>query len=202
MIGYLFISSLEIFAYFYTFLKLRSDFTKYRLISFISFTNYFIFGITISAYITLLNLLVMYYAYIPCVTTFAYSKIKDTSYVSTIKKYYTTHNINSICKWIVIMGDLCTSVLHTIISSILIRVQSTHNDKEGKTQNEPDNNLDDFLIEDDEQFQKLNKELDNLLSLGTSIITQTMAGRKEEQRAKVGTFVSGINTLLGSKKTK
>lgn len=202
MIGYLFMSIIEIMTYCYIFLKLKTEFTKYRLISFISFTNYFIFGITISAYITLLNILVMYYAYIPCVTTFVYSKIKDTVYVSTIRTYYVTHNINNACNWIIIIGDLCASVFQTIITSIFIRVHTAHTIPEGKTPSEQNNNLDDFLIEDDEQFQKLNKELDNLLSLGTSIITQTMAGRKEEQRAKVGTFVTGLNTLLGSKKTK
>lgn len=202
MIGYLFASFMEIIIYCYMFLKLNTDYNKYRLISFISFTNYFIFGITTSIYITLINILVMYHAYIPCATALIYSKVKDTKYVMTIRKHYVTYSIDNMCKWIIIMGDLCMNIFQSIISSILIKVHTPQNNHEGATSSEQDNKLDDFLIDDDEQFQKMNMELDNLLSLGSSIITQTMAGRKEEQRAKVGTFMSGMNTLFGSKKNK
>lgn len=202
MMGYLFVSFLEIIMYCYVFLKLKTDYNKYKLISFISLTNHFIFGITISIYITLINILIMYQAYIPCIVTFVNSKVKDTKYVSTIRKYYITYNIDYICKWIIIVGDLCMNIFQSIASSILTKIHTPHNDHEGTVSSEQDNNLDDFLIDDDEQFQKMNKELDNLLSLGSSIITQTMAGRKEEQRAKVGTFMSGINILFGSKKNK
>lgn len=201
MIVYLFMLIIEIISFCYIFLKLKIEFTNYRLISLISLINYFIFGITVSIYITLLNILVMYYAYIPCITIFIYSKIKDNTCISIIRKYYTIYNFDNICKWIIIIGDLCINIFQTIIISILTKVQTTPSDNIGKTPVERNNNLDDFLLDNDEQIQELNKELDNLLSLGSSIITQTMAGQKEEQRAKVGTFVTGINTLFNTKKT-
>ena len=198
MLLYLCMTFIEIFFYCYVTSKLFTDFSKFRLITFITVTNYWIFGIDFALYITILNLLVLYNIYIPHIVGFVYALIKDKHYVVKFKEIIAMYKINTMCHWILILGDLFNNIFKTILTFIVAKIMPCDvSCKDLST-------IDEFLLDedenDDEQFQKLNQELNNLLSLSSNIISQTLAGRKKEQIENVGIFMSGVNTLFGHKK--
>jgi hypothetical protein len=203
MIIYFIMILFEAFFYFYIVSKLFSNFSKFRFVSFIAITNCRLFGFTIAAYVTMLNILVMYNVYIPTIVTIMSARMNDNRFVIKFNEILSMckfHDVRSFVNFSGdIFGDILLKFLETIISKTTKRIIEPIPDN----LSEETSKIDDFLIEDDEQFEKLNKELDNLLYLGSSIISQTLAGHKEEQLKNVGIFMSGINVLIGKKdKTK
>jgi hypothetical protein len=96
------------------------------------------------------------------------------------------------------MGDICSKLIETVMLYVISKIQKQPMVVPVTVQDVTER-IDDFMESDDETFQRINNELDNLLSIGTNIITQTMSGRKEEQKENVNTFMNKFTLLFGKK---
>lgn len=191
-------AGIEIVAYMYICLNMVYNFNQYRLMSFITMTNYFLFGMEMSMYITLLNVMYINHKYIPITTSFIYNRIHDTIYVKKLQELIIAYKINTMISVIMTMGDISSKLIETVMLYVISKIQKQPMVVPVTVQDVTER-IDDFMESDDETFQRINNELDNLLSIGTNIITQTMSGRKEEQKENVNTFMNKFTLLFGKK---
>lgn len=192
-------TAIEIFSYMYIFLNMIHNFNQYHLISFLSMTNYFLFDTKTSMYILCLNLLCINYKYIPVVTQFFYHKVQDTKYIKQIEEISRIYKFKTVDNIIITIGDVVTKVFESIIYYFISKVHTKTDAIPPVSISEVTEKIDDFLETDEESFKKINDELDNLLSIGTNIITQTMAGKKDEQKENVNSFMNKFTLLFGKK---
>lgn len=188
-------SIIEIFMYIYIILKLHRNYSNERLVEFLSFTSYYIFNFYVSMYVALTGMLIIHNKYIPIATSLLYSKMKDTRIISSVNKAIVSYNVIKLCDWLIIIGDMCNEICATIIVSLSGKIQ---NDTTGHSE-QHNNSIDDFMtMNEEEELDRINTQLDNLLKLGSDIITST-TGKRTENVTNTKFFMKSVDTLLRKK---
>lgn len=193
MFGNLFIMVIQYLMEIYIILKLITDYNKKRLLVVMFAINYHIFGFIASIYIASLCTLSIYDNYIPIIAKLMCSKINPTYTIRIIINYCDTYKITNCCAWILAIGDMTKELFETCAIKLLSKTST--NSPETTTEK-----LDDYMIDNSEILQ-LNQELDKLLNMGSTIISQTLSGKKNEQVENANTFMSSFINLLGTNKT-
>lgn len=159
-----------------------TNYNKNRLISFVTQTNYFMFGIAMALYVLSICILISYSTYVPYVATIAYSKICENKFAKSAKSFAIKCKFDTLCHWIEIIGDTCKNLCVARNASSNGEIILPNHD-----------NIEEYLSTDDEDLTDLNRELDKMLQMGTSILAQTMAGRKSEQAENAKKFMDTVN---------
>lgn len=180
--------------YTYSILKLQSDFDKNRLIYVLMWTNYLLFGFTLSFYITVLNLIAMYYKIIPRLGLIIISKINCPK---TLIMYYQKYQIDRIRKTIIWFGDIIMNFVKMIFIAVLLKYNPTIDIKKNKVEK-----IEDYKETEDElkQIEKINSELDKLLNIGSTVVSAVVQGKKETQTENVEKFMNGFGSLMNDLK--
>jgi len=140
---------------------------------------------------TLISLIVLYYKYIPLCLSHLYLKIKDNDFFMRLHGLFMTYKIKQICNCIIVVGDLFCDLCQLLLMMMLTKISSSQLPPSNQIEK-----IDEYM--DDEQFNKINQELDNMLKVGSDILTQTFNGNKQQQ---LGAILASLNTLTEIKKT-
>lgn len=188
----------ETFIYCYVTLKLIDQFSYRKLIAFITMVNYVCFGLMYSIYTTSLIMIVINCKYLPVIAMFIKSKLHQTK----LSQLYIEYNISKVCGLVLITGDIMYNLFISAFQSAVMRMTSFANNHRSKTTPIQRSKIDDFFNSDieisDEQFKMLNSELDNLLSTGMQLISQSLSN-PNKRTENVSAFMSKFSSIFNKK---
>lgn len=204
--------------YSHNIVKLYTSYNVFRLIAFVTYTNYILFGLKLSLYISVLMTISKYNEILPIIARMLYDRIIVTNTYKHIRdvtqKYVVTKNI----KWVWIIGETIETMIKNIVimlsSKMYISVMDNIENNLKQCSNITNTNtninadtdidsarLEDYMNPDEEQreLQKISAELDKLMMIGSNIITNKLNGKKDDR--EFASFISGFGSLLQQKKT-
>jgi Zn finger protein HypA/HybF involved in hydrogenase expression len=195
MIVSLIFSIIDVCIYVYFLLKLTSKFNKNTFLILIFLTNYKIFGMFFAIYITILNITIENYIYVPVITFMIYNKLKTKSFIKIIIKYLSNHNVIKIKNIILNIGDKVCYLFQILIKSFVNNFKISSKQKMNIQKKSNDVEI------DDKEFTKLNAELDSILNIGINIVENISKGeKKDSQKENVNKFMEAFNSIFIAKK--
>lgn len=195
MIVSLIFSIIDVCIYVYFLLKLTSKFNKNTFLILIFLTNYKIFGMFFAIYITMLNITIENYIYVPVITFMIYNKLKTKSFIKIIIKYLSNHNVIKIKNIILNIGDKICYLFQILIKSFVNNFKISSKQKMNIQKKSDDVEI------DDKEFTKLNAELDSILNIGINIVENISKGEKKDtQKENVNKFMEAFNSIFIAKK--
>lgn len=198
----------------YIFLKTVNTYSEIRLCTMIIYMSYMFSGFTSMVYTIFVMMIVKYSKHIPMIIGTINTKYIDkrinTTTLTKVNDVLIEYNLQNIVKYYLVIGDvICNSMCAILIniSNKIKEINPKYNEisKHINTMNTltDTENIDDYIENNDEQhIQQLNDDLDNLLKMGTEILTQTIAGKKSEQEHRVNKFMNDAGKLFKNKKGK
>lgn len=185
--------------YLYIIIETYQNYNKYHLHTLLVYTAYYIFGFSISLYVCMVSLLMMYNRYLPKIGTFLITRYSKNNFVVNIKQICNKYNIVTICKYIVVYGNFIDGVISSLITTILNKFTPIHMSRNVLNRDKIEDILKDNNEPNEEELKHINEELDNLLNLGASIIEQVGQGNKNNQRSEAKEFMSNFGKIFKQK---
>lgn len=182
----------------YSGMKMTTDFNKKNLFLFILNINYLLFGFVYCLYFCILYGLIANYHYLTIVPQLLYKRMQSNNKYKLLVEYATKYKMKEICINFIFVGDAVIFLVQTLVVYLLSK--TLHIDLQEKTVDEK--RPEEKNVLNDVQLQKLDAELNELLSTGMGIISQVSTSNKEEQRKNVNNFFGKMGSLFGNKKNK
>lgn len=194
------ISTIEIYFFIYTVLKLFNNYSKGRFIFTLALTNYYILGLPKTIYFILLFTLLTYEYCIPSVAGAVYFKIKDTPKIKALKNILEMRYFRLSSHIILVCGDFVIHVLQEMGYALLDKLHLHIPSKSTPSAYQP---LMPAAGKEEDEAKVLNEQLNNLLKYGTAILTDSVKD-KEAQRKNAIRFMNDVGKFFNGagKKTQ
>lgn len=194
----------------YIFLKTVNTPTELQIRTLIIYTSFMFGGFVRMLYTIFIIIVLMYSKQIPTIFGTIKTRYNGTKFIVNANKFVIDYNLQNITKYYLMIGDIIYNLLCTLFININNKIREINPRYNEMTKHVGTMNMlmdtetiDDYIDNnDDEHLQKLNSELDNLLKLGSNILTQTMSGKKSEQKHNVNKFMNDAGKLFQKNNVK